>query len=40
MIKGERICWPLMAALQRGVIAAGGVPDVYLVPPDNGRGRV
>jgi len=40
MIKGERICWPLMAALQRGVIAAGGVPDVYLVPPDNERGRV
>ncbi|MEW6336742.1 MAG: aminopeptidase [Acidobacteriota bacterium] len=40
MIKGERICWPLMEQLQRGVIRAGGVPDVLLVPPDNERGRV
>lgn len=40
MIKGERICWPLMAVLERGVVEAGGVPDVYLVPPNNERGRV
>ena len=40
MIKGERICWPLMAELERRVIAAGGVPDVYLIPPNNDRGRV
>jgi aminopeptidase len=40
MIKGERIAWPLMEVLERGVIAAGGVPDVYLVPPNNERGRV
>ncbi len=40
MIKGERICWPLMAVLERRVIEAGGVPDVYLVPPNNDRGRV
>ena len=40
MIKGERICWPLMAELERRVIAAGAVPDVYLVPPNNDRGRV
>jgi aminopeptidase len=40
MIKGERICWPLMAVLERGVAEAGGVPDVYLVPPNNERGRV
>jgi aminopeptidase len=40
MIKGERICWPLMEALQRGVIRAGGIPDILLVPPDNERGRV
>ena len=40
MIKGERICWPLMEVLERGVIAAGGVPDVLLVPPNNDRGRV
>ena len=40
MIKGERIAWSLMEVLERGVIAAGGVPDVYLVPPNNERGRV
>jgi len=40
MIKGERICWPLMAVLERRVIEAGGVPDVYLIPPNNERGRV
>ncbi len=40
MIKGEGICWPLMAVLQRKVIEAGAVPDVCLVPPDNDRGRV
>jgi len=40
MIKGERICWPLMAVLERRVIEAGAVPDVLLVPPDNDRGRV
>jgi aminopeptidase len=40
MIKGERICWPLMALLERRVAQAGGLPDVYLVPPNNERGRV
>jgi aminopeptidase len=40
MVKGERICWPLMEILERRVIAAGAVPDVYLVPPNNDRGRV
>ena len=40
MIKGERICWPLMAVLERRVIQAGAVPDVLLVPPNNERGRV
>jgi len=40
MIKGERICWPLMEVLERRIIEAGGVPDVYLVPPNNDRGRV
>lgn len=40
MIKGERIAWPLMAVLERRVIEAGGVPDVYLIPPNNERGRV
>ena len=40
MIKGEPITWPLMEVLERRVVAAGGVPDVYLVPPNNERGRV
>ena len=40
MIKGERICWPLMEVLERRVVEAGGVPDIYLVPPNNERGRV
>jgi hypothetical protein len=39
MIKGERL-WPLMAVLERRVIQAGAVPDVYLIPPNNDRGRV
>jgi len=40
MIKGEAVCWPLMAVLERKVIEAGGVPDVHVVPPNNERGRV
>lgn len=40
MIKGERICWPLMAVLERLVVAAGAIPDVYLIPPNNDRGRI
>ncbi|MCC6132653.1 MAG: aminopeptidase [Acidobacteria bacterium] len=40
MIKGERIAWPLMERIEREVIARGGTPDVYLVAPNNERGRV
>jgi aminopeptidase len=40
MIKGEAVCWPLMAVLERKVIEAGGVPDVCVVAPNNDRGRV
>jgi aminopeptidase len=40
MIKGERICWPLMEVLERRVLQAGAIPDVLLVPPNNDRGRV
>lgn len=40
MIKGEHIAWPLIAVLQDLVFAKGGVADVFLVPPDNDRGRV
>lgn len=40
MVKGERIAWPLMAVLERRIVAAGGLPDVCVVPPNNERGRV
>ncbi len=40
LLKGERICWPLLAVLERKIIAAGGLADVLLVPPNNERGRV
>lgn len=40
MIKGEAVCWPLIAVLERLVIEKGAVPDVYLVPPNNDRGKV
>jgi aminopeptidase len=40
MIKGERICWPLMAVLERRIIEMGAIPDVYVIPPNNDRGRV
>ncbi|MDH3812961.1 MAG: aminopeptidase [Acidobacteriota bacterium] len=40
MIKGESVCWPLMAVLERKVIEAGGMPDVFVVPPNNERGRI
>jgi aminopeptidase len=40
MVKGERICWPLMAVLERRIIEAGATPDLYLIPPNNDRGRV
>ena len=40
MLKGERACWPLLEVLEREVVRAGAVPDVFLVPPNNERGRV
>ena len=40
MIKGEAVCWPLIAVLERLVIEKDAVPDVYLVPPNNDRGKV
>lgn len=40
LIRGEHACWPLMAELQRQVLARGGVPDIYLSPPDLERCRV
>lgn len=40
MIKGEHICWPLIEVLERKVVQAGARTDVFLVPPNNERGRV
>jgi aminopeptidase len=40
LLKGERICWPLLEVLERKIIAAGGLADVLLVAPNNERGRV
>ncbi len=40
MVKGEAACWELIAELERQIIVAGGIPDIYMVPPNNERGRV
>ena len=40
MIKGEHICWPLISVLQNKIFEAGALADVFLVPPDNDRGKV
>jgi len=40
MIKGEHITWPLISVLQEKIISAGAIADIYLVPPDNDRGKV
>jgi aminopeptidase len=40
MVKGEHICWPLLAVLQDKIFAAGAIADINLVPPDNDRGKV
>jgi len=40
MIKGEHICWPLMTVLQDKIIAAGAIPDINIVAPDNDRGKI
>jgi len=40
MVKGERICWPLMSVLQDKIFQAGGIADMNIVPPDNDRGKI
>jgi aminopeptidase len=40
MIKGEHITWPLISVLQERIIAAGAIADIFIVPPDNDRGKV
>jgi len=38
MLKGEPITYPLLKILSEQVVKAGGLPDLYLVSPDNNRG--
>ena len=38
MLKGEPITFPLLKILSEEVIKAGGLPDLFLVPPNNSRG--
>lgn len=40
MIKGEKICWPLMSVLQDMIFEKGAIADVNIVAPDNDRGKV
>lgn len=40
MVKGEKICWPLISVLQDKIISAGAIADINLVPPDNDRGKI
>ena len=40
MIKGEKICWPLISVLQDKIFELGAIADINLVPPDNDRGKV
>ncbi len=38
MLKGEPITYPLLKILSEEVIKAGGLPDLFLVAPNNSRG--
>lgn len=40
MVKGEKICWPLISVIQDKIFAAGAIADINLTPPDNDRGKV
>lgn len=40
MIKGEVVAWPLIDRLQKRILKAGAFSDIFLLPPDNERGRV
>ena len=40
MIKGEKICWPLMSVLQDKIFEVGAIADMNLIAPDNDRGKV
>ena len=38
MLKGEPITFPLLRLLSEEVVKEGGLPDIFLVSPDNNRG--
>jgi aminopeptidase len=40
MVKGEKICWPLISVIQDKIFAAGAIADINITPPDNDRGKV
>lgn len=40
MVKGEKICWPLISVLQDKIFSAGAIADINIVPPDNDRGKI
>jgi len=40
MVKGEHVCWPLLSVLQDRIFAAGAIADMFIVAPDNDRGKV
>ena len=40
MVKGEKICWPLISIIQDKIFKTGAIADVNLIPPDNDRGKV
>lgn len=39
MVKGEAAAWPLISVLQEKILKAGAMADIFLVPPDNERGK-
>lgn len=40
MVKGEKVCWPLISVIQDKIFKAGAIADINLTPPDNDRGKV
>lgn len=40
MVKGEKICWPLISVIQDKIFEACAIADINLIPPDNDRGKV
>ncbi len=40
MVKGEKICWPLISVIQDKIFQKGAIADINLTTPDNDRGKV